>query len=241
MHICYIDDSGDSEWRIFSILAVPVDEWKNVLNLIKQFRRGLKAEHGIFVTVEFHATKFVAGRGRIADKPVFKGKRCQIFKDTLAFVSGLQAQGVKLFNASCPRDDERLVFERTINRINRTMQSWASKAILISDQGKDYTSLVRRMGIYNPIQSRFGAWPDGSPTKNMPLDRIIEDLIFRDSADSYFIQLADFCAYALFRSEKPIESKSKYGLNAAFDLLTDICTPECFGADPRRLGIIRDI
>jgi hypothetical protein len=35
-------------------------------------------------------------------------------------------------------------------------------------------------------------------------------------------------------------SKNKYGLGKAFDLLTPICAPECFGKDPRRLGIIRD-
>lgn len=241
MHICYFDDSGDEDTRMYSALAVPIEEWKNILNLIKQFRRALKTTFGLFVTVEFHATDFVSGRGRIAERPIFKGLRCQIFKETLSFINSLQAQGVRLFNASSSRINERLVFERMVNRINRTMKAWDSRAILISDEGKDYTSLVRRMGIYNPIQSRYGTWPDGSPTKNIPLDRIIEDLIFRDSAESYFIQLADFCVYSLFRSERPIPSKNRYGLDVAFNLLSDICTPECFSTDPRKLGIIRDI
>jgi hypothetical protein len=96
------------------------------------------------------------------------------------------------------------------------------------------------MCVYNPIRSRYGTWPDGSLTKNMPITRILEDIVFRDSKDSMFIQLADFCAYALFRSEYPLPSKSKYGLDTAFSLLHPICIREAYKADPKKLGIIRD-
>ena len=37
-----------------------------------------------------------------------------------------------------------------------------------------------------------------------------------------FIQLSDFCAYALLCQERPIASKTKYGLDQAFDLLKPI-------------------
>ena len=239
MHRCYIDDSGDEDIRIYSVLAIPATEWKSALEAIKTFRRALKAKEVIFVTVEFHATDFVAGRGRIAPKPVFKGTRCRIFKETLSFVAELP--GASLFNAvAASKANEARVFERMMIRINITMKSWSSQTILISDEGKDYTSLIRRMGVYNPIPGRFGAWPEGGTTRNIPLDRIIEDPVFRDSATSQFIQLADFCAYALFRSEKPLPARTRYGLDSAFLLLENICTPQCFSADPRKLGIIRD-
>jgi uncharacterized protein DUF3800 len=147
--------------------------------------------------------------------------------------------GVRLFNAIAPKAQETLIFERLMNRINKNMERSGSNAIIIHDEGKDYTGLVRRMCVYNPIQSQYGVWGDGSVYKNIPLNHILEDIVFRNSADSYFIQLADFCAFALFRCEHPLASRMKYGLETAFDELHGICIPQCFRADPRKLGIIR--
>src|SRR5229473_2801543 len=134
-------------------------------------------------------------------------------------------------------NEERL-YERLLNRINRTLFAWKSQGLLISDEGKDYTALVRRMGAHNPIPSMYGGWPEGA-TKNIVLAQIYEDPIFRKSHRSSFIQLADFCAYALLRSERQLRSKNRYGLHKSFDLLKTICTPDCFRAEPRKLGIIR--
>jgi hypothetical protein len=238
VYIIYMDDSGDEKLRVYSAILLHESQWKTISESIKTYRRELKAREGIFVTVELHATKFVGGRGRIAPHDVPKGARCRIFKETLAFIADLP--GLRLFNAVAPCNQEKLVFERLINRINRTMDANKKNVMLFSDEGKDYTQLVRRMMVYNPIPSKYGKWPDGKPYKNMPLNRIIEDLVFRDSSKSQFIQMADFCAYALLRSENPIPSKTKYGLDKAFDVLNGICFTECFAKDPRKLGIIRE-
>lgn len=237
MHFIYIDDSGDENVRVYSALAIADGDWKDVFSCIKAYRRDLKQQYGIFVTGELHATAFVAGRGRISTRTVPKGMRCRLFRETLAFIA--QLRGVRLFNAIAPKGYEGLIFERLMNRINTNMRKSGSNAIIIHDHGKDYTSLVRRLGVYNPIQSMFGAWAGGSTHKNLPLDNVLEDIVFRDSARSYFIQLVDFCAYALFRNEYPLASKAKYKLHASFEELHPICIPACFGADPKKLGIIR--
>ncbi|HXI39154.1 MAG TPA: DUF3800 domain-containing protein, partial [Bryobacteraceae bacterium] len=218
-------------------LAIPETEWKTTLSLIKEFRRRLKKDYGIYVTVELHATDFVAGRGKVAPRIVPKGLRCHLFCETLKFVASLP--GIKIFNAIGAKHEERLLFERLINRINTNMKKSGGNAVIIHDEGKDYTFLVRRMGVFNPIQSMFGAWGDGSTFKNIPIGNILEDIIFRDSEDSFFIQLADFCAYALFRSEYPLASKTRYKLDSAFANLHHICIPICFAGDPKKLGIIR--
>lgn len=237
VHFVYIDDSGDEQVRAYAAITIAETDWKDVLGRIKQYRRDLKAQYGIFVTKELHATDFVAGRGNIGTRVVPKGLRVQIFRDTLRMVSSLP--GVRLFNAIAPKAQEALIFERLMNRINKNMERSGSNAIIIHDEGKDYTGLVRKMCVYNPIQSQYGFWPDGSVFKNIPLDHILEDIVFRNSADSYFIQLADFCAFALFRCEYPLASKQKYHLEAAFEELHGICIPQCYKADPKHLGIIR--
>lgn len=118
------------------------------------------------------------------------------------------------------------------------MNAWNNRALIIHDEGKDFTPLLRRMRVYNPMPSRYGHW-EGKPTKNVPIERIVEDIVFRESHKSDLIQMADFCAYALLRSEHPLASKNKYGLHKAFDAVSPVCLLEAYAADPRRLGIIR--
>jgi Protein of unknown function (DUF3800) len=237
VHFVYMDDSGDEQFRAYSALAIADADWKQTFLQIKDYRRNLKKLYGIFATLEFHATDFVAGRGRISPRVVSKGLRCRIFRETLRMIARLP--GVRLFNAIGPRATDSLIFERLMNRININMQKSGSNAVIIMDHGKDYTALVRRMGVFNPIQSMYGHWPDGQLFKNIQLQHILEDIIFRDSAKSLFIQTVDFCAYALFRSEHPLPSKQKYGLDKAFEELHGICIPACFSGDPKKLGIVR--
>jgi hypothetical protein len=204
--------------------------------MVKKFRQDLKASDGIFMKTEFHATTFVSGRGRIAAQVITKYRRTRIFEETLRLVASLP--GVFLINACDRRNAEERLYERFLMRIHNTMGAKHSRAVLISDEGKDYTSLLRRMGVHNPIPSMYGDW-GGASTKNITVNNLIEDLLFRKSHRSYFIQLADFCAYALLRSESPVASRNKYGLDKSFNLLVPVCTPQCFKDDPRKLGIIR--
>ena len=237
MFLVYIDDSGDEHSRCFSAVVIHESVWKECQQKVLGFRRALKASDGMYVTKELHATEFVAGRGQVGAGTVTKGRRNEIFREVLQLVASLPK--IRLLNAFAPRHSERFVFEILINRINRTMAEWKSHALIIHDEGKDYTPLVRRMSVYNPVPSRFGSWPDGKTYRNMPIDRIIEDIVFRDSRSSSFIQLADFCAYALFRSEVPLDSKRKYRLHEAFELLAPVCHRAAYGKDQRGLGIIR--
>jgi len=237
MFLVYIDDSGDEHSRCFSALIIHESVWKECQTRIRDYRRTLKKSDGIYITKELHATDFVAGRGHIAPSVVAKGRRCAIFAEALEMVAALPK--VRIMNAFAARGNEKAVFERLINRINRTMAEWKSRAMIFHDEGKDYTYLIRRMAVYNPIQSQYGSWDDGSPIRNFPIDRIIEDIVYRDSKQSSFIQLADFCAYALFRSEVPLASKERYGINSAFDILKPICVKTAYGKDPRKVGIVR--
>ena len=206
MHLIYIDDSGDEELCAFSALTIRADKWNSCLEKVKRFRHALQTSDSISVYTEFHAWKFVSGRGRISDGIVTKGRRCQIFKQTLQMVATFPE--TRLFCVVFPTKKIEPAYETLLRGINRTLQRWDSHAILICDEGKDviYTKLVRRL----------------QTLKNGAIDRIIEDPFFKQSEQSYFIQLSDFCAYALLRQERPIASKTKYGLDQAFNLLESI-------------------
>ncbi len=184
MFLVYMDDSGDEYHRCFSALMIHESVWREALGKIRDYRRNLKISDGVFVTKEFHATDFVAGRGRIASSVVTKARRNEIFRETLRLVATLPK--VQIINGFSARANERQVFERMMNRVNRTMAEWKSNALIICDQGKDYTGLVRRMSVYNPIASQFGTWPDGSKIKNIPTTRIIEESFVILSSPSSF-------------------------------------------------------
>jgi hypothetical protein len=95
----------------------------------------------------------------------------------------------------------------------------------------------RRLRRFNYIPSRLGKWDTGASSKNIVLDRVLEDIVYRDSAKSLMIQAADCCAYALLRHQNPIPSKTVYGLDKSFTILDRILVKAANHRDP--LGIIR--
>jgi hypothetical protein len=141
--LAYVDESYDSAVFCMSALVVPAFAWRDAFLRIKTYRKHLKAKYRIFTSKEFHATEFVAGRGRIA------------------------------------------------------------------------------------VGSQYGAWEDGSSYKNIPNHRLIEDPIFKPSHQSYFLQAADFIAFALLKSEvPPTPHVAKYGLDDTYSRLHAVCAKE---------------
>lgn len=241
MHLVYIDDSHDQTTNLytFAALLVRADRWRAVFQVLKDFRVKLKSRRGIPLHKELHAWKFVSGRGDVANGTIVpKQVRCLIFRYALGLIA--KQEGVSIISVAIPNYQNR-AFERLLNRINQNMEVKQSHALLVCDEGKEleYTKLVRKMTVFNPIPSRFGAWEDGEVTRNIPIQRILEDPFFKQSERSYFVQMADFCAYALLRQEVYLESKAKYDLHTAFALLKPICVQEANFRDPKGLGIVR--
>ena len=64
----------------------------------------------------------------------------------------------------------------------------------------------------------------------------MEDIVYKDSARSYFVQAADFCAFALLRFKHPTEKLKKRGIDQSFRLLERALVKEANRSDP--LGIV---
>jgi hypothetical protein len=236
-HLVYVDDSRDEALCAFSALVVPVSRWHEAFGRLRDFRKVLKTTDGIYIHKELHATDFVAGRSRVSPQVVTKFRRAQIFEATLKVAASLPE--AKLLNAVFPRKDDETALEWLLNRVNRMMEHEQSHALLVLDEGKNdpYTRLRRRMGVHNPIPSQYGRWADGGTSKNLPLTRIVEDPFFKSSGRSYFIQVVDFCAFALLRRERPTEHTTAYGIDKMFAVLSGILNLQASRSDPD--GIIR--
>jgi hypothetical protein len=239
MWFVYLDESKESnKFYVYSALIVESDAWNSTFDAVKSFRKDLRKNYGIYMRQELHAWKFAGGKGQIADKPINKAERAKIFAEVMGFIAN-----PKLFKIiSSVNTDEFYAFDRLINRVNRTAEANKTNAILICDEGQEavFTRRLRKMRVHNPIPSNQGAWgSSGAATKNITTDFIIEDPFFKDSRSSYFIQLVDFCAYALLRSERPLASRTALGYDKMYDILQPITMSVNNARDPRKLGIIR--
>lgn len=231
MHLVYIDDSKDETTCCFSAIILPAVRWADALEHLIAFRRSIKASHGVYMTMELHATDWLGGRGNVAPHTIVRSERAVIFRQAMQHIALLPECAI--INAHGQRRNEFQLFERMCNRIQRNMAARNSHAMLISDEGKNFDGLVRRMRRFNPITGRFGGVLD------RPLDRVIEDVVYRKSDRSLFIQAADFCAYSLLRFETPTPRIERAGLADTFLLLDRVLEKRAYGADPRRLGIVR--
>jgi len=240
MWFAYIDESKEpGKFYVYTALVTTGDRWATTFKKVKEFREGLRRDHGIFISYELHAWKFVPGRGRPAKRAIYKDERAEIFRKTLQFIAEC---GCFVVVSSCSRT-QQFALERLVTRIHNTANNRGENALLFFDEGDeiDITKRLRKMRVHNHIASKAEIrQATGRKSHNVPLTSILEDPIFKDSKSSYFIQLADFCAYALLRMEVPLASRSAYGIDKAYEILRPVTRSVTNPNDPRGMGIIRD-
>lgn len=241
VEIAYIDESYDDETFAMSALVVPVAHWRETFEAVKAHRQRLK----IFTSKELHL-EFVSGRGRISDRMIPKGLRAQLFRETMDMLAALPhvcvISGAWPMDGTDKRDIHAKAFSRIAERLQRRALDNRGHILRMVDEGKDVElhRIARRSAVYNMVGSRYGGWEDGSPAKNIPNDRLIEDPIFRSSARSYFLQLADFIAFALLKSETTATPLvQRYRLDECYERLKPIIITKASSKDPRKLGIVR--
>lgn len=238
MYLIYIDESYDKTHYAYSAIFVPAFEWNRVFSHITEWRRNLFSQHNIPPDYELHATKFVGGQGE-PENNRDKNYRARLFHQAFEVIDGID--GVLAINAIT--DDKKkymTLFEWMLNRINRTLEARNAFGVLVCDEGNEnqMVSMTRKMKKDNHIPSNEYHRHFGSSQRNIPLDRIIEDPLFKTSKSSYFIQLADFVAFSLLRNEAPLES-TKEPVKTAFDKLDKILVRQAFRKDSKGKGIIR--
>lgn len=131
VRLFYIDESYDNKKFCLSAIAIRHAEWKECFNLMREHRKRLKQDYGIYLRKEIHATDFVAGRGKISDREIGKWERSRLFLGLLQLVARLPK--VLCFNVcldvSKHTDPEMTAWDRMINRIDRTMLEFENREI----------------------------------------------------------------------------------------------------------------
>jgi hypothetical protein len=210
MYAAYFDESGDSGLNaspttFFVLACVLVHEatWLGALDALIELRRDLRTGHGI------------------ATRPEIKGKHFKNSRGVFRSIGWSLEQRMDLYRRLLRYQDERLpirVFAVAVDKRRAKLKGWESRqaawtfalqrinrfcgdeehVMVFPDEGHTYfiRRLMRQMRRFHVIRAHWGDRKIG-----FPLVRVLEDPNERSSVDSYFVQLADWNAYAAHRSQ----------------------------------------
>jgi hypothetical protein len=252
MYLMYVDESGDvglvnSRTRYFILVGLVLHElrWQQTLEELQAFRRQLKADYGLKLREEIHASHLITRPGDLAR--IKKHHRLEILRryaDKLAGMSDVSLLCVVVDKEGKPPDYD--VFESAwqalIQRFENTLahRNFAGPrnpddmGMIFPDNSdrKKLDALLRKMRAFNPVPNQQGAG-----YRNLLVRNVIEDPNYRDSALSYFVQSVDVAAYLLYQQEQPSAYFKRVSGKNYFTRLDAILCKVAAPRDPQ--GIVR--
>lgn len=218
-YIAYFDESGDDGANVesskeFVLTSAYMDAniWQDNYNRIRAGRRLLKDKYGFHVSEEIHTKHLVRDKGLYRVYNWTDEQRKEIIKDITKLICKLD---IKFTNIIIDKtkiiSSEYKVLEKAltynVQRIENTSHGeW--NYLIITDEGRlpPMRKTARAIRAYNPVQSHFGG------IQNIPIKGLIEDVLAKESDESYFIQLCDFVSFfadMYFRCEDKGEALPK--------------------------------
>jgi hypothetical protein len=214
MYLGYLDDSGDpgvhagSPTPTYTTACVLVRDshWVGLFEELIRFRRYLRQNFGLRMRQEVRATELVRGSGPWATLPYGDRVRKRVFRSFMRLqgkVGTVQTFAVVIDKSRLGSPDEvrAATWRHALERVEAFARHNNDTVMLFPDSGEyhRFRKLSREMRRHSQVGAMIGG---GSLDR--PLVRyLIDDPVERDSAQSYFIQLADLNAYAAYRKERP--------------------------------------
>ncbi|MDE2932730.1 MAG: hypothetical protein OXS47_02530 [Chloroflexota bacterium] len=250
MRLYYIDERESARYHVRSALGVDAERWNDLFRAVRDWRQELRRRYRIPVTVELLPFDLLSPREPAGceegDGWVSPEEGVDIFRGGLRLLDDASRRGggIELINVCLDKQGrgrtDEVSLGRLLTRINTSAAGADRHAFLIFDavQEEPITRLYRRLRAHNPIPSRYEAWEDGSPTRNIPLDRVIGGPAFRSAEDDHLLQLAGFAAHSLLLQERGVEAVGEdRDLARAFGILDHILNREASRRDPQ--GVVR--
>ena len=200
--IVYCDETGDdglntksSDAFILTSIYMPAGVWQSNFNAIKAMRQELKDSYGFHVGQEMHTKHFLTDKNPYREYKWTKEEKTEILKKFTVSIASLEMSVVNVIidKAAVNADDYDILehaLTYSIQRIeNDSHADW--NFLIITDKGRvaPMKKTARAIRVYNPIQSQFGGYV------NRPIKNLIEDILEKDSSESYFVQTCDFISY----------------------------------------------
>lgn len=210
MYAAYFDESGDSgivgsPTKFFVLACVLVHEttWLEALDDLIELRRELSRNHGIPTRPEMKGKHFKNARGVFQSLGWSLEQRMDLYRTLLRYEG--EHLPIKVFAVAVHKrgarskgwESRQAAWTFALQRINRFCREQEERVMVFPDEGHTYfiRRLMRKMRRFHVIRTHWG-----EATIKAPIARVLEDPNERSSVDSYFVQLADWNAYAAHRS-----------------------------------------
>lgn len=202
-YLVYFDETGDDgvvncscDHFVLTSMYMPVSSWQDNFNALRNMRLDLRKSFGLHVSEEFHTKQFLTNKNPYRQYNWTIEEKQEILKRYTLCLSTLDMQCMNvIIDKNNIRRDGYLVLENalkySIQRIeNDSGGDW--KYVILSDKGRVgiMSHTARKIRAYNPIPSMYG-----TDYRNQPIKYMVEDILEKDSKESYFIQSTDFISY----------------------------------------------
>lgn len=201
-YIAYFDETGDdgantdsSKQFVLTSVYMKSEDWQENFDKVRECRKILKEKFGFHISEEFHTRHLVRDKGFYREHGWNEEQRREIIKEFTKCIANLKIKIVnviidktKITDSDYPVLENALTYN--IQRIeNDSSGEW--NYLIISDKGREapMRKTARSIRAYNPVQSHYGGY------QNQPIKGMIEDILEKDSTESYFIQICDFVSF----------------------------------------------
>ncbi len=202
-NLVYFDETGDdgliktsSETFILTSIYMKSKDWQNNFDRMKELRKELKNKYGFHIKEEMHTKHFLTDKDSYRKYKWTKDERIEILKTYTLGIAELKLNCINIIidKNKIKKQDYKILenaLKYNIQRIdNDSKGEW--NYIIITDKGRivPMRKTARAIRAYNPIKSKYSY-----TFKNQPIANLIEDIMEKDSKESYFIQICDFISY----------------------------------------------
>lgn len=208
LYLAYTDESGDSgyinsptKYIVICCILVNEKKWHVTLENIINLRQKLKEKHGIPVRSELKAEHLVYGRGPLKGLQISRRGRIAIYESLLDFESNnldIQTFAIAIakdrIKSQSVNDPRARAWAFLMQRLETFCEKCdpPERAMLLPDEGHGQMvqRIMRKMRRYQVVKGLYGGRLD------ITAKCLVEDPVHKNSSESYFIQVADWNAYA---------------------------------------------
>jgi len=209
-YIAYFDETGDdgnntmsSDTFLLTSMYMSMNNWQKNYDIIADLRKKLKQKYNFHIKEEMHTKHFLCDKEPYRKYKWTIDEKKEIIKEyTLAICKlDISIINIMIDKRKIKRSDYKVLENALTYNIQRIENDSRGKwnYIIITDKGRISSMRKTARGIraYNPIHSKFS-----SQIKNQPIKSLIEDILEKDSKESYFIQICDFVSYFIHLYQK---------------------------------------
>lgn len=239
MFLMYVDESGDSgqissgsptDYFILSAIVIHELRWRDVLESLTEFRRYLSKTRGLKLREEIHSADFINKPGDLVRIP--KNDRLDILKKCMDWLNSQPY--VNVMSVAVDKNGKQNdIFEQAWNALLTRFDNSIShnnfsgphnpdeRGVVLSDntEGTKLRALMRKMRHYNPIPNN-SSFSGGY--RNIKLNLVIEDPVFRDSKHSFLHQMTDVLAYCVRQKFEPNSYMKRKGGHNFWKRVSDV-------------------